>query len=68
MRDVASMATVVYIASNAPNGDEHVLKLRALALEGVRVLQTANEPPRNPTPRRNTGAAQTSAKSAFTRV
>jgi hypothetical protein len=68
MRDAAIMATTVYIASNAPNDDEHVLKLRALALKGVWVLQTANEPPHNPTARRSTGAAHTSAKSAFSRV
>jgi hypothetical protein len=57
-RDVAIMVTAAYIAANAPNDDEHMAKLRALALEGVRVLQTANEPTRDPTPRRNAGTAQ----------
>jgi hypothetical protein len=42
-REAAIMATVAYIAANAPNDDEHMRQLRSLALEGVRVLQTTNE-------------------------
>jgi hypothetical protein len=42
--DATIMATAAYITANASNDDEHMSKLRALALEGVQVLQTANEP------------------------
>jgi hypothetical protein len=43
-KEAAIMATVVYIAANAANDDDHMRHLRNLALEGVRVLQgTANQ-------------------------
>jgi hypothetical protein len=51
-RDAAIMATTTYIAANAPNNDEHMSKLRDLALECVRVLQMANEPTQDPMPRK----------------
>jgi hypothetical protein len=52
-REAAIMATVAYIAANAPNDDEHMRHLRSLALEGVRVLQSMNEQGHDTTPRRN---------------
>jgi hypothetical protein len=57
-REAAIMAATAYIAANAPNDDEHMKQLRALALEGVRVLQTTNEQGRDPAPCRNTPAAE----------
>jgi hypothetical protein len=57
-QDATIMATAAYISANASNDDEHMSKLRALALEGVQVLQTVNEPTHDLTPRRNTGATQ----------
>jgi hypothetical protein len=42
-REAQLMATAAYIAANAPNDDEHMKQLWALALEGVRVLQSMNE-------------------------
>jgi hypothetical protein len=59
-KDAVIMATAAYIDANAPNDDEHMPKFRALALEGVRVLQTAraDEPARDPAPRRHSGMTQ----------
>jgi hypothetical protein len=44
------MASAVYIIANAPNNDEHMSNLRALALEDVRVLLMVNEPTQDPMP------------------
>jgi hypothetical protein len=52
------MATAAYIAANTPNDDEHMRQLCALALEGVRVLQTTNKQGHEPAQRRNTSAAE----------
>jgi hypothetical protein len=52
------MATAAYIADNAPNDDEHMQQLRALALEGVRVLQTTNEQGGEPAQRRNSATTE----------
>jgi hypothetical protein len=52
------MAAVVYIAANAPNDGEHMRQLHALALEGVRVLQTTNEQGRDLEPCRNNATAE----------
>jgi hypothetical protein len=54
------MAIATYIAANAPNDNDHMSKLQALALEGVRVLQTVrkDKPTCDPTPRGHTGATQ----------
>jgi hypothetical protein len=57
-REAAIMATAAYITANAPNDDEHMRQLRALALEGVRGLQTTNEQGRDPAPRRNAATAE----------
>jgi hypothetical protein len=55
-RDAAIMATTMNIAANAPNDNNHMAKLRALALKGVRVLQMArtDEPAHDPAPRQHT--------------
>jgi hypothetical protein len=52
-KEAAIMATAAYIAANASNDDEHMLHLRNLALEGVRVLQGTNEQDHETTPRGN---------------
>jgi hypothetical protein len=52
------MATVAYIAANAPKDDEHMRLIRSLALEGVRVLQSMNEQGRDTAPRRNIPTAE----------
>jgi hypothetical protein len=57
-REAAIMAAAAYIAANEPNDDEHMKQHRALALEGVRVLQTTNEQGGDTAPRRNTPAAE----------
>jgi hypothetical protein len=57
-REAAIMAAAAYITANAPNDDEHTGQLRALALEGVRVLQTTNEQGGDLAPRRNTAIAE----------
>jgi hypothetical protein len=54
-RDAAIMDTLAYITAN-----EHMAKLHACMLEGMRVLQMArvNKLTRDPTSRRHTGVTQ----------
>jgi hypothetical protein len=57
-REAVIMATASYITANAPNDDEHMRQLPAMALKGVRVLQTTNEEGHDLAPRRNTATVE----------
>jgi hypothetical protein len=52
-KEAAIIVVAAYIAANASNDDEHMLHLRNLALEGVKVLQGMNEQGHDATPRKN---------------